>query len=115
VRRFFAKLGIAYRSVDIDSVALQEGNLGGRVRTALTARTGCRTIPQIFVGGRFIGGCTETFDAWRSGELQRLLKESGAGFDEAAKLDPYSFFPAWLQSRQAVAQAPAKATEHAAE
>jgi len=114
VRRFFAKLGIAYRSVDIDSVALQEGNLGGRVRAALTARTACRTIPQIFVGGRFIGGCTETFDAWRSGELQRLLKESGVSFDEAAKVDPYGFFPAWLQSRQAVAQAP-KATEHAAE
>lgn len=115
VRRFFARLGIAYRSVDIDSVALQEGNLGGRVRTALTARTGCRTIPQVFVGGRFIGGCTETFDAYRNGELQRLLKENGVGFDEAATLDPYGFFPAWLQSRTAVAQVGDDTTEHAAE
>ena len=105
VRRFFARLGVPYRSVDLDSVALQEGNLGGRIRAALTARTACRTIPQIFVGGHFIGGCTETFDAYRSGELQRLLKESGVAFDEAAGVDPYGFFPAWLQSRQAVAQA----------
>jgi len=105
VRRFFARLGVPYRSVDLDSVALQEGNLGGRVRAALTARTGSRTIPQIFVGGTFIGGCTETFDAYRNGELQSLLKESGVNFDEAAQLDPYGFFPAWLQSRQAVAQA----------
>jgi len=105
VRRFFSKLGVAYRSVDIDSVALQQDNLGGRVRAALTARTGCRTIPQVFVGGHFIGGCTETFDAYRSGDLQRLLKDSGVAFDEAATLDPYSFFPAWLQSRKAVSQA----------
>jgi cysteine synthase len=115
VRRFFAKAGIAYRTVDIDSVALQKNDIGGRVRAALTARTGCRTIPQVFVGGRYLGGCTETFDAWRGGELQRLLKQSGVIFDESAELDPYSFFPAWLQSRQAVAQASAKATEHAAE
>jgi cysteine synthase A len=114
VRRFFARLGVPYRSVDLDSIALQTGNMGGRVRAALSARTGCRTIPQIFVGGTFIGGCTETFDAYRSGELQRLLKQSGVDFDEAAALDPYGFFPAWLQSRQAVAQA-AKTTEHAAE
>src|SRR3546814_11885311 len=75
------------------------------VRAALTARTACRTIPQVFVGGHFIGGCTETFDAYRSGALQRLLKERGIAFDEGAALDPYGFFPAWLQSRQAVAQA----------
>ncbi|MGE5767977.1 MAG: pyridoxal-phosphate dependent enzyme, partial [Bacteroidota bacterium] len=105
VRRFFARLSIAYRSVDIDSVALQQDNLGGRVRAALTARTGCRTIPQVFIGGHFIGGCTETFDAYKSGELQRLLKDSGVAYDKAATLEPYSFFPAWLQSRKAVAQA----------
>jgi cysteine synthase A len=115
VRRFFAQLGIPLRSVDLDSVALQQGNLGGRVRAALTARTGCRTIPQIFVGGTFIGGCTETFDAYRSGELQRLLNDCGVAFDAEAKLEPYSFFPAWLQSRQAVARATAKEAENAAE
>jgi cysteine synthase len=109
VRRFFARLGIAYRSVDIDAVALQQDNLGGRVRAALTARTGCRTIPQVFVGGRYVGGCTETFDAWRSGELQTLLKQGGITFDASAQLDPYSFFPAWLQSRSPVAQAPREA------
>ncbi len=104
VRKFFAKLGIAYRSVDIDAVALQEGNMGGRVRAAVSAQTGVRTIPQIFVGGSFIGGCTETFDAYKNGELQKLLDESGAAYDKKAQLDPYGFFPAWLQSRQAVTQ-----------
>ncbi|WP_193370268.1 pyridoxal-phosphate dependent enzyme [Pelagibius marinus] len=104
VRRFFARLGIDYRSVDLDSVALQENNMGGRIRAAVSARTGIRTIPQIFVGGTLVGGCTEVFDAYKSGELQKLLDESGAAYDRKAQLDPYGFFPAWLQSRQAVAQ-----------
>ncbi len=111
VRKFFARLGISYRSVDLDSVALQQENLGGRVRNALNARTGIRTIPQVFVGGHFIGGCTETFDAFKSGELHKLLAESGVAFDTQVQVDPYGFFPAWLQSRQAVAQATDAAAE----
>jgi len=105
VRKLFARLGIKYRSIDIDSVPLQQGDMGGRVRAALSARTGIRTIPQVFVGGTFIGGCTETFDAYRSGTLQKLLIASDVAYDAEARLDPYSFFPAWLQSRQPVAQA----------
>jgi cysteine synthase A len=100
LRKFFAKLGIGYRSVDIDAVALQAGNLGPRVRTVLSAQTGVRTIPQVFVGGKFIGGCTETFDAYNSGSLQKLLIKSGVTYDAEARVDPYGFFPAWLQSRK---------------
>lgn len=100
LRKFFAKLGISYRSVDIDAVTLQADNLGPRVRTILSAQTGVRTIPQVFIGGRFIGGCTETFDAYNSGELQKLLIKSGVVYDAEARVDPYGFFPAWLQSRK---------------
>jgi cysteine synthase A len=104
VRRFFARLGIDYRSVDLDSVALQENDRGGRLRAVVSARTGVRTIPQIFVGGEFVGGCTEVFDAYKSGALQKLLEACGVPYDKTARLDPYTFFPAWLQSRQAVTQ-----------
>lgn len=104
VRKFFARLGIDYRSVDLDAVALQDGDLGGRVRAALGARTGIRTIPQVFVGGELIGGCTETFDAYNSGALQKLLEKSGVDYDGAAQFDPYGLFPAWLQARQPLAQ-----------
>jgi cysteine synthase A len=113
LRKLFARLGISYRSVDIDAVALQEGNLGGRVRNQLNARTGIRTIPQVFVGGQFIGGCTETFDAYNTGELQKLLANNDVAFDTKAKLDPYGFLPAWLQSRKVAT--PAAATDEAAE
>jgi cysteine synthase A len=99
VRRFFAKQGIAYRSVDLDSVEYQRDNRGGKIRAALTARTSMATIPQIFVGGEFVGGCTDVFDAYKSGRLQQLLDAARVGYDRSLKLDPYSFLPSWLHPR----------------
>ncbi len=99
VRKMLGKFEIDYRAVDLDSVAYQENNWGGKIRTALKVKTGSPTIPQIFVGGHFIGGCTELFDAFNTGELQKLLKQSKVSFDEELQLNPYSLLPAWLQPR----------------
>lgn len=99
VRHMFADYGIEYRSVDLDSVEYQPDDWGGQIRTALTARTGMKTIPQIFVGGEFVGGATETFDAWREGRLQQLLDAAGAAYAKDANKDPYSFLPSWLHPR----------------
>jgi cysteine synthase A len=99
-RKLFAQLGIAYRSVDLDSVQYQAEDLGGRIRDALAHRTGVRTIPRIFVGGEHIGGCTELFDAWRDGSMQRRLTDLGVGFNADLKIDPYDFLPKWLQPRK---------------
>jgi cysteine synthase A len=100
VRQLFARLGIAYRSVDLDSVEYQEGDRGGKIRAVVRELTGAMTIPQIFVGGKSMGGCTEVFDAFKSGALQVELKRAGAGFDEEAEFDPYSLLPTWLHSRK---------------
>jgi cysteine synthase A len=58
-----------------------------------------QTIPQIFVGGKLVGGCTEVFDAFKEGRLQTLLEESRVAYDQSAKDDPYSFLPSWLHPR----------------
>jgi cysteine synthase A len=100
VRKLFTKLGIAYRSVDLDSVAYQKDELGGRIRAVLAARTGAATIPQIFVGGEHIGGCTDFFDAWRNGSMAKRLTENKIAFDTAAEVDPYTLLPKWLQPRK---------------
>jgi cysteine synthase A len=100
VRRMFAAYGVPYRSVDLDSAALQKDDWGGRVRRALQARTGMVTIPQIFIGGELIGGATETFDAWRAGRLQTLLANAGIR-PGANQTDPYDFLPKWLHPRAA--------------
>ncbi len=100
VRKLFTKLGITYRSVDVDSVEFQQEDLGGKIRAVLAERTGAKTLPQVFVGGEHIGGATDVFDAWRSGLLQRHLDESGVSYDRESKLDPYSLLPKWLQPRK---------------
>jgi cysteine synthase A len=100
VRKLFAQLGIAYRSVDLDSVEYQTDDLGGQIRSVLAGRTGARTIPQIFIGGEHIGGCTDLFDAWRKGSIQRRLIDLGIEYDVDAKVDPYELLPKWLHPRK---------------
>jgi cysteine synthase A len=101
VRKLFARLGIAYRSVDLDSVAMQEGQLGTRLRPVLRRRTGAPTIPQIWIGGAHVGGAIDLFDAFRQGHAQRMLAAAGVAFDAGAEIDPYEFLPRWLHPRAA--------------
>jgi len=100
VRKLFARLGIDYTSVDLDSVAYQAGDRGGKIRAVLAARTGSKTIPQIFIGGAHVGGATDLFDAWRSGAARDLLVKNGIAFNAGVDLDPYSLLPKWLQPRK---------------
>jgi cysteine synthase A len=95
----FARFGVPYRSIDLDSVEYQKDNKGGDIRAAIYQQTGLRTIPQIFIGGEHIGGATEMFDAWREGRAQELLDQHGASYDNSVDIDPYSFLPGWLHSR----------------
>lgn len=99
VRKMLAHYQIPYRSIDLDSVAYQQDNKGGNIRAAILARTGQKTIPQIYIGGQHIGGATELFDAVRDGTAQALLESSGVSWDRAANQDPYSFLPGWLHAR----------------
>jgi cysteine synthase A len=99
LRKFFAAYGIAYRSVDLDSVPFQEGNLGGEIRKDLHRRLGTPTIPQVFVGGVHIGGCTETLEQFHNGELQSRLRACGVAFDTSITGDTVRFLPKWLHPR----------------
>lgn len=100
VRKLFTRLGISYRSVDVDSVEYQKDDLGGKIRAVLAERTGAKTLPQVYIGGKHIGGATDLFDAWRNGTIQPLLDDRRVGFDRDAKIDPYSLLPKWLQPRK---------------
>jgi len=99
VRKMFARFGVPYRAVDLDSVEYQKDNRGGNIRAAIQEQTGLKTIPQIYIGGEHIGGATEMFDAWRDGRAQKLLDENGVSYDNSVEVDPYSFLPGWLHSR----------------
>jgi len=99
VRKMFAKYEIPYRAIDLDSVAYQQGDRGGKLRQVLNARFDVKTIPQIFVGGEHIGGATETFDAFKDGSMQPRLDANDVTYNKTVTDDPYSFLPDWLHPR----------------
>jgi glutaredoxin 3 len=69
------KKKIPFREVDVSGNAEQ--------RQWLRDVTGLRTVPQIFINGRPIGGADELYALERSGKLERLLAENGhfTGFE----------------------------------
>jgi cysteine synthase A len=98
-RKLFASLQVPYRSMDLDSVTYQKDDLGGKIRAVLRERTGTPTIPQIFIGGKRLGGCTELFDALADGSLRDMLADLGIEMADSGEVDPYSFLPGWLHPR----------------
>jgi len=42
-------------------------------RQEMMQRTGRRTVPQIFVGATYVGGCDELYELERLGKLDSLL------------------------------------------
>jgi glutaredoxin 3 len=58
--------GIEYREIPVD--------FGGTPKDEMVQRSSGRTtVPQIFIGGRHIGGCTELVSLERDGKLDELL------------------------------------------
>jgi len=48
------------------------------LRAGIKKFTNWPTIPQLFIGGKFVGGCDIALDLHKSGELEKLLKEAKA-------------------------------------
>jgi cysteine synthase A len=98
-RKALAKYGIACTVINLDSVAYQPGNLGSRIYAVLKRRTGALTLPQIFIGRDFAGGCIDILDGLKSGELHGRLQIKSVNVDRSVKFDPYEFLPGWLHPR----------------
>ena len=64
-RRLLDQKGVSYVGIDVS------GDSEARMRIA--ELSGQRTVPQIFIGGRSIGGYAELASLNQSGELERLL------------------------------------------
>ena len=45
-------------------------------RDEMTRKSGRRTVPQIWIGGRHIGGCDDLYALDREGQLDPLLEET---------------------------------------
>ena len=58
------------KGLDFDDIAV---DLDDEMRREIAVRSGRRTVPQIFIDDRPVGGFDELVELDRSGELDRLL------------------------------------------
>jgi monothiol glutaredoxin, Grx4 family len=65
-------LGVKFKGIDV----LVDPSL----REGIKQFTNWPTIPQLYVGGEFIGGCDIVRDMYTSGELQQVLEQKGVEF-----------------------------------
>eukprot|EP00884_Botryococcus_braunii_P000545 jgi/Botrbrau1/10491/Bobra.0133s0094.1 len=72
VKGLFKEIGVTSAVIELDDLAD-----GAEVQSALGEITKRSTVPQVFIGGKFVGGCDDTMAAYKSGKLQSLLKEAG--------------------------------------
>jgi len=66
-RALLERKAVAFRELDTDDADL---------RAEMIQRSGRRSVPQIFIGPRHVGGFEELYALERSGELDTLLKET---------------------------------------
>eukprot|EP00931_Biecheleriopsis_adriatica_P095408 TRINITY_DN69010_c0_g1_i1.p1 TRINITY_DN69010_c0_g1~~TRINITY_DN69010_c0_g1_i1.p1 ORF type:complete len:162 (-),score=42.99 TRINITY_DN69010_c0_g1_i1:268-753(-) len=48
------------------------------VQDYMAQKTGARSVPRVFIGGEFVGGCDDVLAKADSGELEEKLKAAGA-------------------------------------
>lgn len=69
--------GVTYATMELDEL---EGNEGNEIRAVLGKRTKRTSVPSIFIGGKYIGGCNDgapgLLPLVESGELDQMLNSS---------------------------------------
>lgn len=65
-KRLLTKKGVSYSEIDLSRQPDRRSEMLGR-------SGGSRTVPQIFIGERHIGGCDELFDLDMDGKLDPML------------------------------------------
>ncbi|HZF25055.1 MAG TPA: glutaredoxin 3 [Steroidobacteraceae bacterium] len=65
-RALLERKGIAFREIDIETDA--------ELRAEMITRSGRRSVPQVFIGERHVGGFEELYELERSGELASILQ-----------------------------------------
>ncbi|KAM0054168.1 putative thioredoxin-disulfide reductase [Helianthus debilis subsp. tardiflorus] len=72
VKSLFNQIGVQPLVVELDEIGAQ----GPQVQKVLEQLTGQHTVPNVFIGGKHIGGCTDTVNLHRKGELEALLADA---------------------------------------
>ncbi|KAJ4878535.1 Glutaredoxin-C1 [Raphanus sativus] len=81
VKQLLTKLG-----ADFEVLELDEMSDGGEIQSALSKWTGQRTVPNVFIKGKHIGGCDSVMESNQKGTLVPLLVEAGVLTKISSKL-----------------------------
>jgi glutaredoxin 3 len=65
-RSLLIEKGLEIKEINVDE--------DGKLREEMIARSGRRTVPQIFIGDKHVGGCDDLYALDGSGELDRLIQ-----------------------------------------
>ncbi|KAJ3689408.1 hypothetical protein LUZ61_018572 [Rhynchospora tenuis] len=71
VKSLFKRIGVEPHVIELDKLGAQ----GTQLQRVLERLTGQSTVPNVFIGGKHIGGCTDTVKLHQNGELKKLLSE----------------------------------------
>ena len=70
VKRLFNSLGVRASAVELDLTSE-----GGAMQRELEGISNQRTVPNVFIGGRHIGGCDHTLALHEEGRLAEALSQ----------------------------------------
>lgn len=68
MKELFSSLGVQYYALELDVT-----DDGPSIQQVLAELTNQRTVPNVFINGKHIGGCDATYKAYENGTLQRIL------------------------------------------
>ncbi|KAF3335821.1 monothiol glutaredoxin-S10 [Carex littledalei] len=71
VKSLFKRIGVEPHVIELDQLGAQ----GTQLQRVLEMLTGQSTVPNVFIGGKHIGGCSDTIKLHQDGELKKLLSE----------------------------------------
>jgi len=62
----------------IEIIEIENDPNRNEIQNYMMQLTGGRTVPRVFIGGKFLGGAAETVAAHRAGRLGQMLRDAGA-------------------------------------
>lgn len=76
VKELFNSLKVEYFALELDTL-----ENGPQMQQAMAAKAGKSSVPQVFIGGRHLGGCDDTMAAHSNGTLEELLDSDSEKYE----------------------------------
>eukprot|EP00689_Sawyeria_marylandensis_P003841 EC826560.1.p1 GENE.EC826560.1~~EC826560.1.p1 ORF type:complete len:111 (+),score=45.30 EC826560.1:18-350(+) len=78
VKELFQKINVEFKSWELDLL----GKEGEERQKSLVELTKQKTVPNVWIKGKFIGGCDKVHELYEIKKLQNILKEGNIKFED---------------------------------